>query len=414
MTNKNYDVKFSPIDKKNIWHPEIETSRFWRFFPGAMRRRWWLFRPFDLVARNLPVFFKRKGVLVVRMDGIGDMTLFRQSLEHYEEAFGVSKQDITILGCKSWATIAKQIFEGYQIITINEHAFAKKILYRFFVSVKVRLLGVAVAVCDSYFRRALMADSLVWVSGAPKMVVSYPYISETTRSEFKYYLSQAHLIINTGDYPTHEIVRHARFVSALLGRDIMPEFPKINWVANTPTIFRKLENYVILVPGSNEFGRRWPLEGYKTLAEKFAGVGFNVLIVGHVFDNFTWPVFSQTEDGAQITNLTGKTSLPDLLYLLKNAALVVSNDTGTAHLAIGLGAPTVVLVGGGHFSSFFPYPPNLTPSTTRFISYKMPCYHCFWRCTKRDSKRSPFPCIESIGVEQVWSESKKILSADSA
>ena len=354
MAKKNYGVKFSPIDKKNSWHPEIETPRFWRLFPGAMRRRWWLFRPFDLVARNLPVFFKRKGVLVVRMDGIGDMTLFRQSLEHYSEAFGVSKQDITILGCKSWATIAKQIFEGYQIITINEHAFAKKILYRFCVSVKVRLLGVAVAVCDSYFRRTLMADSLVWVSGAPKMVVSYPYISETTRSEFKYYLSQAHLIINTGDYPTHEIVRHARFVSALLGRDIMPEFPKINWVAKTPTIFRKLKNYVVLVPGSNEFGRRWPLEGYKTLAEKFAVAGFNVCIVGHVFENVTWPVFSQTEGGAQITNLTGKTSLPDLLYLLKNAALVISNDTGTAHLAIGLGAPTVVLVGGGIFQAFFP------------------------------------------------------------
>ena len=107
MVNKNFDVAARSLNLTNILEPKINASTFWRFFPGAMRRRWWLFRPFDLIARNLPLFFSRKGVLVVRMDGIGDMTLFRQSLEYYAEAFGVTTQDITVLGCKSWAAIAE-------------------------------------------------------------------------------------------------------------------------------------------------------------------------------------------------------------------------------------------------------------------------------------------------------------------
>ena len=51
-------------------------------------------------------------------------------------------------------------------------------------------------------------------------------------------------------------------------------------------------------------------------------------------------------------DLTGRTKVPQLLDLLNHAALVVTNDTGPAHLSIGLDTPTVVIVGGGHFGCF--------------------------------------------------------------
>lgn len=60
----------------------FETTAFWRALPSGMRRRWWLFRLFDLIARHWPVFKRRHGILVVRMDGIGDMVLFRRALDH--------------------------------------------------------------------------------------------------------------------------------------------------------------------------------------------------------------------------------------------------------------------------------------------------------------------------------------------
>ncbi len=46
-----------------------------------MRRRWWLFRPIDALVALWPAPRRRKGVLVVRMDGIGDMVMFRAALE---------------------------------------------------------------------------------------------------------------------------------------------------------------------------------------------------------------------------------------------------------------------------------------------------------------------------------------------
>ena len=61
----------------------------------------------------------------------------------------------------------------------------------------VRRLNAQRALNDSYFRRAMMADSLVWLSGAKETTVSLPFINEPTRTEFSYYLSQVSQIIDT-------------------------------------------------------------------------------------------------------------------------------------------------------------------------------------------------------------------------
>ena len=88
----------------------FSTSTFWRLFPAGMRRRWWLFRFFDIISKNIPVFRKRRGVLVIRMDGIGDMVLFRAALDHYAEVFKIEKSEITVLGCTSWGSITDVVF----------------------------------------------------------------------------------------------------------------------------------------------------------------------------------------------------------------------------------------------------------------------------------------------------------------
>ena len=100
-------------------------------------------------------------------------------------------------------------------------------------------------------------------------------------------------------------------------------------------------------------------------------------------------------------DLTGRTKVPQLLDLLNHAALVVTNDTGPAHLSIGLDTPTVVIVGGGHFGCFVPYPPEVAPDNARFVYHKMDCYHCFWLCHKRTGKSDPFPCVAEVTTAQV-------------
>jgi hypothetical protein len=355
---------------KAIAGHRFETSWFWRVLPSGMRRRWWLFRLFDLIARHWPVFDERRGALIVRMDGIGDMVLFRRSLDDYGDVLGLRPSEITILGCNSWDPVAAEIFSGYRLFMIDEHAFARQPFYRFKISLAVRRLAPSVTICDSYLRRAMMADSLVWVASATTSVVSLPFINEPTRTEFTYYLSQVERIIDTGPYPTHEVARHYRFLSELAGRPIPARAPQIPWRSQSPVV-------IVGGPGERSGNHRGRF-GY---------------------------------DG-RIIDLIGATAMPELLDILKHAACVISNDTGPAHLAIALGAPTVVVVGGGHFGGFVPYPEEVRPAHARFVFEEMPCYHCFWRCHLRATRFDVFPCVSAISVAAVWDQASALLAAD--
>ena len=400
---ENLNSYLDRIPKKPL--ENYKTSWFWRVFPSGMRRRWWLFRLADIIAKNWPVFSAKQGLLVVRMDGIGDMVLFKQSLEHYASTFRVQKKQITILGCKSWESVADKIFGNYKVINIDEHVFARNLFYRFKVSVRVRKLNPKISVCDSYFRRTLMADSLVWVSGAKRTVVSRPFISERTRAEFTYYLSQFTEIIDTGPYPEHETTRHYRFLSLISNITLPVEKTSIFWDANTPFFLEK--PYVVINPGSNEYGRRWPIEKYSLLSKTLVSCGYRVVVIG-----ITSEATKEKEkmfETSGVINLIGKTSLPDLMGILQNASGVISNDTGPAHLSIALNTPTVVIIGGGHFGSFVPYPKKTTPQNARFVYQKMDCYHCFWNCHLRKTKLDSFPCIEGITNQMVWNACKEVL-----
>ena len=404
--------KITEVPITKIAGYRFEAAWFWRALPSGMRRRWWLFRLFDQIARHWPVRGRRSGLLVVRMDGIGDMVLFRCALDDYADIFDVARENITVLGCKSWGPIADIVFDGYRLLVIDENAFARQPFYRFKVGLQVRRLAPAVTVCDSYFRRAMMADSLVWLASAPKTIVSLPFINEPTRPEFNYYLSQVDAIIDTGPYPSHEINRHYRFLTGYSGRTIAPKLPAIKWRDRPPPV-EDGKPYVVLNPGSNEFGRRWPFNSYLEIASRSLANGYRVVLVGgpgeHVGD-----YREKFGDHPDIIDLAGHTGLPELLDTFKHAACVFSNDTGPAHLSIALGAPTIVIVGGGHFGSFVPYPEEVRPANARFVFEEMPCYHCFWRCHKRATKYDVFPCVSAVEPETVWDMAKQLLAKDAA
>ncbi|TAN46270.1 MAG: glycosyltransferase family 9 protein [Rhodospirillales bacterium] len=388
---------------------EPKRPLFDRLWPQGMRRRWWMFRPLDLAVRHWPVFKKPKGLLVVRMDGIGDMVLFRKTLDHYAEAFKIADGDITVLGCASWGSITPEVFSGFRLRIIDEHSFERKPFYRFKEALWVRRQAFAVAVSDIYFRKALTADSLVWFSGAPQKVMSQPYISEATKGEFGYYMGEGVQVVDTGPYPTHEIIRHFRFVSAVAGRPIAPEPPRISWKGQSPPVFDG-PPYVVLNFGSNEPGRRWPFDNYLKIAERLLDLGLRVAFTGgSAAEKSRQPEMRRILNRPGVIDLIGRTKLATLLDLMKRAQAVLSNDTGPAHLAIALGTPTVVVVGGGHFGSFVPYPAEASPANARFVFHEMACYHCFWRCDKRATKEDVFPCIAAVSEEEIWSELSALL-----
>ncbi|MFX5734413.1 glycosyltransferase family 9 protein, partial [Acinetobacter baumannii] len=56
-------------------------------------------------------------------------------------------------------------------------------------------------------------------------------------------------------------------------------------------------------------------------------------------------------------NLSGKTSLPQLLSVLRGARCLLSVDTGSVHLAAAVGCTVFGIFNGSQYKRFAPYPP---------------------------------------------------------
>ena len=73
-------------------------------------------------------------------------------------------------------------------------------------------------------------------------------------------------------------------------------------------------------------------------------------------------------------DLRGKTSLEELAREIASTDLFLGVDTGPAHLALALGKPAVVVLGGGDYGRFFPY------GNARVVTHRMDCFQCHWEC----------------------------------
>ncbi len=116
---------------------------------------------------------------------------------------------------------------------------------------------------------------------------------------------------------------------------------------------------VALCPGStNSRAKRWPVENYAALADHLIGkTGATVLLIGAQAE---LEVSEQVRAHMrrQPTVLTGATSLAETAAVLSVVDLLVTNDTGPAHLAAALERPTLVIFGPTNPLTTRPFAPN--------------------------------------------------------
>ena len=95
--------------------------------------------------------------------------------------------------------------------------------------------------------------------------------------------------------------------------------------------------------------------------------------------------------GERVVNLSGQTSLRELVALIKICHVFLTNDSGPMHIADSLGVPLVALFGSTSPVATGPY-----RQSQNIVQKPVPCSPCFKRVCPID-----FPCMKKIGVEEV-------------
>jgi lipopolysaccharide heptosyltransferase II len=144
-----------------------------------------------------------------------------------------------------------------------------------------------------------------------------------------------------------------------------------------------------------EYGpaKRWPLE-------RFAEV-VNQISAKHA--QFRWQLFGapgEKDMGETLSamlqapheNLVGKTRLTELIAKLRQCQLLLTNDTGTMHLAAALGIPTVSI-----FGSTCPIETGPLGDRHTVIQHKVPCSPCF----ERECPWGHYDCMTKVTPAEV-------------
>ena len=162
---------------------------------------------------------------------------------------------------------------------------------------------------------------------------------------------------------------------------------------------RAAEPVVVLCPGSiNSRAKRWPAERYAALADRFMESGKQVLLIGSAEETDVSTMVTQRMRQPPIV-LTGKTSLDEITSVLSLVDLVVTNDTGPAHIAAALGRPTLVIFGPTNPLTTRPFAPE-----AEILREPPDCAPCMLRDCPIDHR-----CMTAISVEEVFEHSHALL-----
>lgn len=152
---------------------------------------------------------------------------------------------------------------------------------------------------------------------------------------------------------------------------------------------------------TNSRAKCWPADRFAELADRLnEELNAQIVLIGGAaeLDYAERVVFRVKRAG--IVNLAGKTSMNELIGLLAECDLLVSNDTGPAHVAAALGTPTLTIF--GPTNEFETSPTGRRAELIRADNIE--CARCMHRDCPIDHR-----CMTRITANDVLARARKLL-----
>jgi ADP-heptose:LPS heptosyltransferase len=361
----------------------------------------------DFLAISKSAKVSKNTLLLVRLDTIGDYVLFRNSIEALRKSEKYKHYKITLCGNIAWKELAETFDKKFidEFIWINTKKLNRNPFYRYKTLRDISRMGFEVAIQPTYSREYYTGDTVIRASQAKEKTGSQGECGYMRpwqkRLSDRWYTR----LIPASPRLTMELCRNAEFMRGLGLTSFCARVPVIDMAGGKTRLVKEREYYV-LVPGALQKCKRWPVENFARLAEKIHdATGWAGVICGSK-DEKKLGQNLKNLSRAPLHNIAGKTSLPELVRVVRDARLVIANDTGTVHIAAATGTAVVCILGGGHYGRFVPYQveKEISCRLPVVVTHKMPCFNCNWQCKYETGKGAPLLCIKNISVEDVWAQ----------
>ena len=190
----------------------------------------------------------------------------------------------------------------------------------------------------------------------------------------------------------HAVQRNNVLIAGFLGRNdldfsfhppVVERFARPVRTLLAETVPAGASLLVAVAPGARWETKQWPPEFFARVMRSFADAhpGVHFLLAGSSGENPLAERILQADPGLSCSNLCGRTSVGELVELIRNVSLLFCNDSGPMHIAAMLSVPVVAFFGPTSPRLTGPYSQKsavLQPSLPCIFCLKRYCTHC--RC----------------------------------
>ena len=180
----------------------------------------------------------------------------------------------------------------------------------------------------------------------------------------------------------------------------------IQWLPARPARARALEEkwpsggsrWIVLQPGARWTNKRWPAEHFSAVVRllRKSDSRIRFVILGSDSDRpLASAIASAEADGC--LDLSGQTTLPEMVEWVRRSELLISNDTGPMHVAAALSKPVVAIFGPTEPHRTGPY-----GQLSHVLRHDLPCAPCM---SSRCRYFKPMECLRAIQPEVVFQAS---------
>ena len=351
-----------------------------------------------------------QSVLLVRLDLIGDFVIWLDAAKEFKNLY--PNKRLVLYANSTWAALAEKLSYWDQVITVDVPRLREDHLYRLGVLIQTHWKGFGIAIQPTYSRE-YVGDLVIRATRAAQCIA---HLGDTNNITLDYKVTADAWytrLIPKAPGPEVELTINAELIRALGNSSFESNVPVLPVLAELPASLKIKASYCVLVPGASWAPKTWPIESFAQLAYKIrAQHGLQIVLCGTSNER---PICRQLAMicGGEILDLSGQTTLIQLVEVIRQATLVVTNDSSAVHIAAATNTQAICILGGGHYGRFLPYQLE-TSSAYRnvpiVLNEHMDCYGCRWRCKYLVAPIELVPCVANVSLERVASACANILN----
>lgn len=158
--------------------------------------------------------------------------------------------------------------------------------------------------------------------------------------------------------------------------------------------------FALLHPTAAFNTKQWATENFARVAENLAECGLTTVAIT-TENEAKVAADLQRHSSRPVVTFTDL-SLPEVTALASRARVFVGNDSGVAHIAAAVGAPSVVIFGSSNIDHWRPW--SIAPAEV--VREELDCQPCHGYFCEKFSEPE---CIKRVPVQKVWAAIERVL-----